>query len=84
MQTYLCIINLARTEKRIEGIVSGKEKTGKVDEKSAGNVEEDEEEVQAQESEDNVDLRNGGLLLEVVEGWILRELEQPGQSTPAP
>jgi hypothetical protein len=43
--TYLGIINLAGTEERIEGIVSGHEKAGEVDEKGTSDIEEDQEEV---------------------------------------
>jgi hypothetical protein len=76
MGTYLCIINLARTEQRIEGIISGDEETSKVDKERAGDVEEYQEEVEAEETKDDVNLGDRGLLLEVVQGRILGELER--------
>ena len=45
MQTYLCIIDLAGTEKRIERIISWDQETGEVDKEGAGDIEKDEKEV---------------------------------------
>lgn len=75
MHTYLRVINLAGTEERIERVIPRQYETSKVDEKLAGDVKENQEEVQAEESKDDVDLGDRGLLLEIVESWIFGELE---------
>jgi len=72
---YLGIVGFAGAEECLEGIVSGNDETGKVDKEIAANVEEDEEEVEADKTKEGVDLGDAGLLLEVVEGRILGELE---------
>ena len=72
----LCIINLASAEEGFEGVVSWDDKAGEVGEDGASEVEEDEEEVEADDSENCVNLWNGGLLLEVVEDWVLGELKK--------
>ena len=74
MQTYLSIIGLAGREQSVHGIVSGEQEASKVDEELAGDVEEDEEEVDSDETEEGIDFRDGRLLLEVVESWVLGEL----------
>jgi hypothetical protein len=73
---YLGIIGLAGAEECVKGIVSGNDETGKVDKEIAANVEEDEKEVEADKTKEGVDLGHAGLLLEVVEGRILGELER--------
>lgn len=67
----LGVIGLGSREQGLEGVVGGDDETGSVDKKLASNVEEDEEEVQGTKTEDHVDLRNRGLLLEVLKCWIL-------------
>lgn len=69
------IINLAGAKQGFEGVIARNQKSGEVDQKLASNVEEDEEEVQANDTEESIDLRNGGLLLKVVEGRILGKLD---------
>ena len=73
-QTHLCVIDLAGAEQRVQRVVAGDDKASNVDKELASNVEEDEEEVQAGETQDGVGLGDGGLLLEVVESWVLGEL----------
>lgn len=70
----MCVISLAAGEQGLERVVGWEGKAGGVDEELAGDVEEDEEEVESAETEDDVDLGDAGLLLEVVEGWVLGEL----------
>ena len=50
-----------------------------VHEKLAADVEEDEEEVERAETEDDIDLGYGGLLLEVLERWVLGQLPRRNQ-----
>ena len=68
------VIGLGLGEESLERVVAGDEEASKVDEELASNVEEDEEEVEGTETEDDVDLRDGALLLEVVEGRVLGQL----------
>jgi len=70
----LGVIRLARTEKGIERVVAWDDEAGEVGQEGAGNVEEDEEEVEADEAKEGVDLWHRGLLLEVVEHWVLGQL----------
>ena len=78
---YLGIINLARTEQSLQGIVSWNEEPGKVHEKLASNIEEDKEKVDADEAEKGVDLWHRSLLFEVVEHGIFGQLYHPFIST---
>ena len=64
-------------EERLKRVVGRQREASSVDEKLSGDVEEDEEEVESAETEDDVDLRDGRLLLEVGEGWVFGEL--PGK-----
>ena len=50
-----------------------------VHEELAADVEEDQEEVERAETEDDIDLWYGGLLLEVLERWILGQLPKRNQ-----
>lgn len=68
------VIGLARGEQSLERVVTGNEETSKVDKELASDVEEDEEEVEGTETEDDVDLGDGALLLKVVEGRVLGQL----------
>jgi hypothetical protein len=70
----LSIICLARGEHGIERVVARNQETGKVDEELASDVEEDQEGVDSDQAEDDIDLRNGGLALQVVEDRVLGEL----------
>lgn len=78
--THLRIIDLAVAEQRREGVVAGDEEAGGVDEELASDVEEDEEEVEGSETQYDVDLGDGRLLLEVVEGGVFRQLEHTSLS----
>lgn len=71
---YLSVVDFAGAEERIQRVVARNDETGNVDEELAGNVEEDEEEVQAGETENSIDLGDGGLLLEVVEGGVFGQI----------
>ena len=68
------VIGLARGEESLERVVAGNEEASKVDEELASNVEVNEEEVEGTETEDDVDLGDGALLLKVVEGRVLGQL----------
>jgi len=68
------VIGLARGEESLERVVAGNEEASKVDEELASNVEENEEEVEGTETEDDVDLGDGALLLKVVESRVLGQL----------
>ena len=73
--TNLCVINLAGAEQGVQRVVAGDDEASNVDKELASNVEEDEEEVEAGETENSIDLGDGGLLLEVVEGGVLAKLQ---------
>jgi hypothetical protein len=72
--TYLGVIDLAGAEEGAQRIVCGDGEASNVNEQGPGNVEEDEEEVQPDEAEEGVDLGHRGLLLQVVEGGVFRQL----------
>jgi len=76
LETYLSIVHLARTEQRIQRVVARDDEAGNVDEEGAANVKEDQEEVQGRETQDDVDLGDRGLLLEIVEGGVFRQLDK--------
>ena len=71
---HLGVINFACTEQSFQGVVPWDKESGKVHKKVSGDVEEDKEEVDADETEKGVDLRHRGLLFEVVEHWIFGQL----------
>jgi hypothetical protein len=70
----LSVVNLVTAKQRLKRVVSREDEAGKVDEKFAPNVEEDEKEVETDESEEDVDLGDVGLFLEVIEDRILAKL----------
>lgn len=70
----LGIIGLAAREEGAERVVGRNREAGGVDKELASDVKEDEEEVEGAETQDDVDLRHAGLLLEVVELRVLGEL----------
>lgn len=72
--THVGVIGLAGGEESLERVVAGDDETSEVDEELSSNVEEDQEEVESAETQDGVDLGDGGLLLEVVEGRVLGQL----------
>jgi hypothetical protein len=71
----LGVVDLAGGEKSLEGVVAREDEAGKVDEECTAEVEEDQEEVQAAQAEDHVDLGHAGLLLEIVEHLIFGQLQ---------
>lgn len=72
--TYLSVIGGTSSKQGMKRVVAWDEETSKVDQELASDVEEDEEEVDANETQDDIDLRDGGLSLQVVQGGILGEL----------
>jgi hypothetical protein len=72
----LGIVDRAGGEEGVQRIVCRNGEANGIDEEFGGNVEEDEEEVQGAESENNIDLGNGGLLLKVIEDLVLAELRK--------
>lgn len=68
----LGIIGLAGREDSFERIVSGDDEASKVGKNLSSEVEENEEEVEADNTKDGVHLGDGCLLLEVVEDLVLR------------
>lgn len=74
IETYLSVIRGARREEGLEGVVTGDEETGKVDEELASDVEKDKEEVDSDQAEDRIDLGDISLTLKVVEDRVLGEL----------
>jgi len=78
-ETYcepLCIICLAHAEQSLQRIVSRKEETGQVGEELSTKVEEDEEEIGCDKTEESVNLWDGSLLLEVVQDGVLGQLAE--------
>lgn len=72
----LGIIGLAGRENSFERIVSGDDESSKVGKDLSSEVKQDEEEVEADNSKDGVNLGDGCLLLEVVEDLVLRQLRE--------
>jgi len=70
----LSIVDLASTEKCIERVVAGDDEASNVDKELASDVKENEEEVEAGETEYSVDFGDGGRLLKVVEGGVFGQL----------
>ena len=70
----LSVVGLPRREEGMKRVVGRERETGSVDEKLAGDVEEDQEEVEGAETKHDVDLGNTGLLLEIAERRVLAEL----------
>ena len=67
----LSVITLANTEQGFEGIVPRNHKSGNIGQELSANIEEDEEEVSCNQSEEGVDLGDRGLFLQVVQSRIL-------------
>lgn len=70
----LSVIGGADAEQRFERVVRREREAGGVDEELAGNIEEDEEEVERAETENDVCLRDVGLLFEVAQGRVSGQL----------
>ena len=73
---YLGVIDLACAEQGFQRVVAGDDKSSHVYKELAGNIEEDEEEVNSDKAEESVDFWNGRLLCEVVEHGVLGQLEE--------
>lgn len=73
-QAHVSVIGLAGGEEGLKRVIAGDDETGKVGEELSSNVEEDGKEVESCDTQDNVDLGDGGLRLEVVEQVVLGEL----------
>jgi hypothetical protein len=76
MNSYLSVICGTASKQRVERVVSRNQETGKVNQELAGNVEEDEEKVDSNDTQDGIDLGNRGLSLKVVEERVLGELRE--------
>lgn len=72
----LRVIFLAMGEQRIHGVVPRQDEAGKVGEKLAAQVEDDEEKVESAEADDTVGLRDTGSPLEVLENGVLGQLSR--------
>lgn len=75
-KSHLSVIRGSGGEESLKRVVAGEEETGKVDEELASDVEENQEEVHSSQTQDHVDLGNGGLSLKVVEHRVLGQLSQ--------
>lgn len=76
MESYLSVICGTGSKQRVERVVSGNQETGKVNQELAGNVKENEEKVDSDDTQDGVDLGDWGLSLKVVEKRVLGELRE--------
>lgn len=70
----LSIIGLVDAEEGLEGVVAWDDESSNVGEELTANVEKDQEEVGGSETEEGIDLGDGGLLLQVVQDGILGKL----------
>ena len=75
----LCIITLPNTEQSLQRVISGNDESGHICKKLTANVEEDEEEIGCDKAKECINLRNRGLLLQIVQSWILGELGRLAQ-----
>lgn len=73
-KTYLCVIGLASGEQCVERVVARDDEAGQVNKEFTGNVEENQEGVNTDQTKDHVDLGDGGLTLKVVEDRVLGKL----------
>lgn len=70
----LGIISFADAEQSLQRVVTRKHESSKIRKELTANVEEDEEEVEGDQSEEAVHLGDRGLLLEVVQSRVFGEL----------
>lgn len=75
----LRVVGGARGEESRQRVVARDDEASEVGEELAAEVEDDEEEVQGGEADGGVGLGDTGLLLKVVEGGVLGELQRRGQ-----
>lgn len=73
-KTHLSVIGGTGSKESLKRVVAGNQETGKVNEKLASDVEEDKEEVDADQTQDRIDLGDVGLALQVVENRVLGKL----------
>lgn len=76
----MSIICFAHAEQGLQGVISWDQKACNVHKELAGNIEEYQEKVDRNETEKGIDFGYRGLLLEVVERWILGKLWNNGIS----
>lgn len=74
-KTHLSVIPSTRCEQGVNGVVTGDKETSEVNEELAGDVKEDEEEVDADKTQDRIHLGDIGLALQVVKDGVLGELQ---------
>jgi len=70
----LNIICGASSEECMEGVITGDNEAGKIDEKLASDVEKHQEEIRPNQTQEGVDFGNRGLSLQVVEHRVFGEL----------
>lgn len=70
----MSVVHLGCGEQSLQRVVARDDEAGNVGQELAAEVEDDEEEVQGDKTNDGVDLGDRGLLLEVVESRVLGEL----------
>lgn len=70
----LGVVGLVGGEESVERVVCRDDETSGVHEELAGNVEEDQEEVEGAKAENNVDLGDVGLLLKLLQLRVLGQL----------
>ncbi len=70
----LCVIHLAGTEQGLQGVVARDEETSQVGQELTAEVEDDEEEIQSADTDNAIDLRDPGLLLNVDQGRVFGKL----------
>jgi hypothetical protein len=71
----LGIVSLADAEEGVKRVVARNHKASEVGKKLSAKVEEDEEEVKSNNAEESIDLWDGCLLLEVVQGRVFGQLD---------
>jgi hypothetical protein len=70
----LCIITFSHAKQSFEGVISWNHESSEIGKELTSNVEEDEEEVGCDKAKKGVNLGNGSLFLQVVQGRVLGEL----------
>ena len=73
--TDLSIIDLTGGEQRIKRVVSRNQEPREINEELAGDVKEDQEEIDSNKAEEGIDLRDRGLLFQIVQGRVLGKLQ---------
>ena len=76
----MSIIGFACAEQSLERIIARDDESGEVDEELSSNVEEDEEEIDGGDAEESVHLRDGGLLLKIVQRRVFGKLRRSNVS----